>query len=97
MASKRRTSPKAFTRVIGSDQNIIPNKNGITSENEPKILVNAIGPKKGAQKRKNFSCEGCPSASLCGKVSCAENAEIVADVEESAKDISASEIEKKED
>ena len=60
-------------------------------------VVNAIGPKKGAQKRKNFSCEGCPSASLCGKVSCAENAEIVADVEESAKDISASEIEKKED
>ena len=60
-------------------------------------VVNAIGPKKGAQKRKNFSCEGCPSASLCGKVSCAENAEIVADVEESAKDTAASEIEKKED
>ena len=42
-------------------------------------IVNAIGPKKGAEKRKNFSCEGCPSAALCGKVSCAENAELVSD------------------
>lgn len=39
-------------------------------------VVNAIGPKKGAEKRKNFSCEGCPSAALCGKVSCAENSEL---------------------
>ncbi len=38
-------------------------------------IVNAIGPKKGAGKRKNFSCECCPSASVCGKVSCVENAE----------------------
>ncbi len=45
-------------------------------------VVNAIGPKKGAQKRKNFSCEGCPSASLCGKVACAENAELVSNVKE---------------
>ncbi len=40
-------------------------------------IVNAIGPKKGAEKRKNFSCENCPSAGLCGKVSCSENAELV--------------------
>ena len=39
-------------------------------------VVNAIGPKKGSEKRKNFSCEGCPSAALCGKVSCAENVEL---------------------
>ena len=45
-------------------------------------IVNAIGPKKGAQKRKNFSCKGCPSAALCGKVSCAENAELVSNVSE---------------
>ena len=45
-------------------------------------IVNAIGPKKGAEKRKNFSCEGCPSASLCGKVSCVENAELVLAAEE---------------
>ena len=43
-------------------------------------IVNMIGPKAGAKKRKQFSCEGCPSAALCGKVSCAENAELVADV-----------------
>ena len=40
-------------------------------------VVNMIGPKKGAEKRKNFSCEGCPSASICGRVSCSENAELV--------------------
>ena len=45
-------------------------------------IVNAIGPKKGAEKRKNFSCEGCPSASICGKVSCSENAELVSAAEE---------------
>ena len=43
-------------------------------------VINKIGPKAGEQKRKNFSCEGCPSAAMCGKISCAENAELVADV-----------------
>ena len=46
-------------------------------------IVNKIGPKKGAEKRKNFSCQGCPSASICGKVSCSENAELVSAAEES--------------
>lgn len=41
-------------------------------------IVNKIGPKKGEGKRKNFSCEGCPSASLCGRVSCSESIEIAA-------------------
>ncbi len=41
-------------------------------------VINKIGPKKGEEKRKNFSCSGCPSASLCGKVSCAESLEITA-------------------
>ena len=41
-------------------------------------IVNKIGPKKGEGKRRDFSCEGCPSATLCGKVSCAENIEIMA-------------------
>ena len=49
-------------------------------------VVNAIGPKKGEGKRRQISCEGCPSASLCGKVCCAENIEIAADVEETAKE-----------
>ncbi len=41
-------------------------------------VVNKIGPKKGEGKRKDFACEGCPSASLCGKVSCSESIEIAA-------------------
>ena len=40
-------------------------------------VVNKIGPKKGAEKRKNFSCDGCPSAPLCGKVSCSDNTELI--------------------
>lgn len=45
-------------------------------------VVNKIGPEKGEGKRKNFSCEGCPSASLCGKVSCSESIEIAANSSE---------------
>ena len=41
-------------------------------------IVNKIGPKKGEGKRKEFSCEGCPSASICGKTSCSESVEIAA-------------------
>jgi electron transport complex protein RnfE len=50
-------------------------------------VVNKIGPKKGAEKRKNFSCEGCPSAALCGKVSCAENIELINDAREKALEV----------
>ncbi len=39
-------------------------------------IVNKIGVKKGERKRKNFSCEGCPSASVCGKMACGEALEI---------------------
>ena len=49
-------------------------------------IVNKIGVKKGNEKRKNFSCEGCPSARLCGKVSCSENTELVLDVKEEKED-----------
>ena len=45
-------------------------------------IVNKIGPKAGAEKRKNFSCEGCPSASICHRVSCSENAELAHAAEE---------------
>ena len=31
-------------------------------------IINKIGVKKGQEKRKNFSCESCPSAAFCGKV-----------------------------
>ncbi len=56
-------------------------------------VVNKIGPKKGEQKRKNFACEGCPSAALCGKVSCSENAELVIDTKETSKKIDSVEAE----
>ena len=39
-------------------------------------VVNKIGPKAGEEKRKNFSCEGCPSASVCGKTSCGAETEV---------------------
>jgi hypothetical protein len=39
--------------------------------------MNKITEKKGGVKRKSFSCEGCPSASICDKVSCSEMTEIV--------------------
>ena len=39
-------------------------------------VVNKIGVKKGKGKLKNFSCEGCPSASVCGKIACGETLEI---------------------
>lgn len=45
-------------------------------------VVNKIGPKAGEEKRKNFSCEGCPSAAFCGKVSCVETAEITVNAKE---------------
>ena len=45
-------------------------------------VVNKIGPKAGEEKRKNFSCESCPSAAFCGKVSCVETTEICANTEE---------------
>ena len=41
-------------------------------------IVNKIGPKKGEGKRKEFSCEGCPSAALCGKLSCGDKVEVSA-------------------
>lgn len=41
-------------------------------------VVNIIGPKKGKEKRKNFSCEGCPSAGICHNTTCGEGADPVA-------------------
>ena len=41
-------------------------------------IVNKIGPKKGEGRRKNPSCEGCPSASLCKREFCAADTEIAA-------------------
>lgn len=43
-------------------------------------IVNKIGSKRGKKMRQDFSCEGCPSAGLCGKTSCSEMVEVTADV-----------------
>ena len=43
-------------------------------------VVNKIGAKRGREKKKEFSCEDCPSASLCGKTYCSEMLEVTADV-----------------
>ena len=39
-------------------------------------IVNKIGVKTGEKKRKSFSCEGCPSASVCGKLKAGDALEI---------------------
>ena len=44
-------------------------------------IVNKLGAKRGAEKRKDFSCEGCPSAALCHKTSCSETLEVTASVD----------------
>jgi electron transport complex protein RnfE len=41
-------------------------------------IVNKIGPKKGEEKRKEFNCIGCPSASICNKTSCSDTEELTA-------------------
>ncbi|MBR5817684.1 MAG: electron transport complex subunit E [Clostridia bacterium] len=43
-------------------------------------VVNKIGKSRGKKMRKEFSCDGCPSAGLCGKTSCPEMQEITADL-----------------
>ena len=39
-------------------------------------IVNKLGSNNG--KKKEFSCEGCPCASICGKVTCSEMIEVAA-------------------
>ena len=41
-------------------------------------IMNKLTEKKGGVKRKDFSCEGCPSAHLCDKTSCSEITEMAA-------------------
>ena len=45
-------------------------------------VMNKLTEKKGGVKRKDFSCEGCPSAHLCDKVSCSEMTELVVPTED---------------
>lgn len=43
-------------------------------------LMNHLRTKRGAPVRREFSCEGCPSAALCGRASCSEMSELSVDV-----------------
>ena len=42
-------------------------------------VMNKLTAKKGGVKKKDFSCEGCPSSHLCNKTSCAEVTELAAE------------------
>ncbi|MBQ8688868.1 MAG: electron transport complex subunit E [Clostridia bacterium] len=48
-------------------------------------IVNKLGAKRGAEKRKEFSCEGCPVASICGKTSCSDMLEVTENAESGEK------------
>ena len=57
-------------------------------------IVNKISAKKG--KKKEYSCDGCPCASICGKVTCSEMIEVAAEVADNAQ-ADAAEAARKED
>ncbi len=42
-------------------------------------VMNKLTAKKGGVKKKDFSCEGCPSSHLCHKTSCSEVTELAAE------------------
>ena len=42
-------------------------------------VMNKLTAKKGGVKKKDFSCEGCPSSHLCNKTSCSEVTELAAE------------------
>ncbi len=50
-------------------------------------VMNKITEKKGGIKRKDFSCEGCPSAHLCDKTACSEMTEISALAKDTAGEV----------
>ena len=58
-------------------------------------IVNKIGAKKG--KKKEYSCDGCPCASICGKVTCSEMIEVATENAENAQADFAAENARKEE
>ena len=58
-------------------------------------IVNKISAKKG--KKKEYSCDGCPCASICGKVTCSEMIEVAAEAADNAQAGAAAELARKED
>ncbi len=58
-------------------------------------IINKIGVKKGKEKRnKEFSCAGCPSASLCGKTACSDMTEVTAHISDTEANQNAAEEDK---
>ncbi|MBR2929984.1 MAG: electron transport complex subunit E [Clostridia bacterium] len=47
-------------------------------------VMNKLTEKKGGVKRKDFSCEGCPSAHMCNKTSCSEMTELAVEAKTSS-------------
>ena len=43
-------------------------------------IVNKIGRQHGKKTVKEFSCEGCPSAGICGKTSCSDMIEVTHEI-----------------
>lgn len=60
-------------------------------------VMNKLTAKKGGIKRKDFSCDGCPSAHLCNKTSCSEITELASDAAETAEANRVAEIEEKKE
>ena len=58
-------------------------------------IVNKISAKKG--KKKEYSCDGCPCASICGKVTCSEMIEVASEAADNAQAGAAAEVARKED
>ena len=57
-------------------------------------IVNKVSAKNG--KKKEYSCDGCPCASICGKVTCSEMIEVAAETADNAQADVAAENARKE-
>lgn len=55
-------------------------------------IMNKLTEKKGGVKKKDFSCEGCPSSHLCNKTSCSEVTELVSEALDTAIETKEAEI-----
>jgi hypothetical protein len=55
-------------------------------------IMNKLTEKKGGVKKKDFSCEGCPSSHLCNKTSCSEVTELVTEALDTAIETKEAEI-----
>ena len=55
-------------------------------------LMAKLTEKKGGLKRKDFSCEGCPSAHLCQKTSCSELTELTTEAFDNATENKTTEV-----